>query len=77
MSDPRSGWTCHPTTGLRRPRPEGTIPLMQPDPKHTPAPKPVDLDAVEQSLLRLKREMELLNARLQYLGLMLRLGARK
>jgi hypothetical protein len=50
---------------------------MQPDPKLPPSPKPVDLDAVEQSLLRLKREMEHLNAKLQYLGLMLRLGARK
>jgi hypothetical protein len=50
---------------------------MQPDSKLPPAPKPVDLDAVEQSLLRLKHEMEQLNVKLQYLGLMLRLGARK
>lgn len=42
-----------------------------------PAPQPNSLEAAELSLLRLKREMEELNARLQYLGLMLRLGARK
>jgi hypothetical protein len=42
-----------------------------------PAPQPSSLEAAELSLLRLKREMEELNARLQYLGLMLRLGARK
>ncbi len=74
---PEACWAGHPTTGLRAAAAAPTIPIMQPDPKLPPPPKPVDLDAVEQSLLRLKGEMEQLNARLQYLGLMLRLGARK
>ena len=50
---------------------------MEPQQPTPASPKPVNLDAVEQSLLRLKREMEELHARLQYLNLMLRLGARR
>lgn len=48
------------------------------EPKNTPReePKGMDADARMRAMIELKRELEFLHARLEYVRLMLKLGAR-